>query len=75
MKIKKNDVVKVISGKQKGQQGKVIKLYRDKNKVVIENINIKTKHLKPKQNEDKGSITQIEGYIHKSNIKIISQDI
>lgn len=63
----------IISGKYKGQTGKIIDIIGNKDKVRIENINMKTKHVKPKNSEDKGSIQQIEGPIHYSNIKPIEK--
>nr|YP_009397490.1 ribosomal protein L24 [Dasyclonium flaccidum]ARW66676.1 ribosomal protein L24 [Dasyclonium flaccidum] len=71
-KIKKGDNVKVISGKCKGQTGKVIKIMSKKNYLIIDNINLKTKHLKPKSTEEKGKIEKVEGPIHYSNVKIIN---
>lgn len=67
------DNVTVISGKYKGQTGKIINIIGNKNKVKIENINVKTKHVKPKKSEDQGSIQKIEGPIHYSNIKVIKK--
>nr|ARW68756.1 ribosomal protein L24 [Palisada sp.] len=71
IKVKKGNTVKVISGKHKGQTGIVKEIINNKNKIVVEKINIQTKHTKAKQSEDKGIIQQIEGPIHYSNIKII----
>lgn len=68
--IKYGDNVVVISGKHKGNQGKVLLVIRKKHQVVIENINLKTKHVKPKQTEEKGYIKKIEAPIHMSNVKI-----
>nr|YP_009396042.1 ribosomal protein L24 [Dasya naccarioides]ARW65228.1 ribosomal protein L24 [Dasya naccarioides] len=68
-KLKIGDDVKIISGKYKKQIGKIIKIVSKKNQFFIENINMKTKHIKPKQVNEKGEIKKIEGYIHKSNIK------
>nr|ARW69374.1 ribosomal protein L24 [Polysiphonia sp.] len=70
MKIKKGDNVKIISGKHKGKKGKVYKTIKSKNQIILQDINLKTKHIKPKQTEDKGSIKQIEFPIHSSNVKI-----
>nr|YP_009395430.1 ribosomal protein L24 [Polysiphonia infestans]ARW64410.1 ribosomal protein L24 [Polysiphonia infestans] len=70
MKIKKGHQVKIISGKYKGSKGKVLSVCQKTNKVTIENFNIKTKHVKPKRDEEKGYIKKIEGPIHQSNIKI-----
>lgn len=69
-KIKKDSTVEIISGKYKGRKGKVLSICRKTKKVKIESINMQTKHIKPKNNEEKGSIQQIEGPIHYSNIKL-----
>ena len=71
IKIKKGDNVEVISGKETGKQGLVRSVLRSKQQVIIENVNIKTKHVKPKQTEDKGIIKEIECPIHYSNIKVV----
>nr|QCI05907.1 ribosomal protein L24 [Dasysiphonia japonica] len=68
-KYKIGDEVQIISGKYKKQIGKIIKIISKKNQYFIENINIKTKHIKPKQVNEKGEIKKIEGYIDKSNIQ------
>lgn len=70
-KIKKGDNVKIISGKFKGQTGIVNSIIKKTNSITIENINIKVKHTKPKQSEEKGEIRKIEGPIHYSNVTII----
>lgn len=69
-KIKQGDNVTIISGKYKGQYGKVSAILKKTNQVLIKNINIKTKHVKPKQTEEKGYIKTIEAPIHYSNIKL-----
>nr|QCI05722.1 ribosomal protein L24 [Cryptopleura ramosa] len=68
--LKTGDTVKIISGKHKGEIGKIKKIITIKNSLIIENINFKTKHLKPKQTEESGKIIQIEAPIHRSNVKI-----
>nr|YP_009397896.1 ribosomal protein L24 [Sonderella linearis]ARW67082.1 ribosomal protein L24 [Sonderella linearis] len=73
IKGKIGDDVNIISGKYKGQRGKIKKVLLKKNYLVIENINLKTKHIKPKQAENKGEVIQIEGPIHYSNIRLISK--
>ena len=67
--LKVGDNITIISGKYKKQSGKIIKMKRKINSVIIENINLKVKHNKPKKNDDKGVISKIESYIHISNIK------
>nr|YP_010619321.1 Ribosomal protein L24 [Amplisiphonia pacifica]WAX03334.1 Ribosomal protein L24 [Amplisiphonia pacifica] len=74
-KIKKGDDIQVISGKYKGQYGKVSLVLKKDNQVLIENINKKTKHVKPKQTDDKGYIKKIEKPIHYSNIKLITKTV
>ena len=73
LKIKKGDNVQIISGKEKGKQGLVISILKNRQQVIIENINIKIKHVKPKQTEEKGIIKEIEFPIHYSNIKIVNK--
>lgn len=73
IQIKKGDNVTVISGKEKGKQGVVRSILKNKQQVIVENINIKTKHVKPKQTEEKGIIKEIECPIHYSNIKAVNK--
>jgi len=73
MKIKVNDNVLVIAGKDKGKSGKVIKTLRDEEKVVVEGINISKRHTKPRTNNDKGGIFEIEMPIHVSNVKKVDE--
>lgn len=69
-KIQKGSQVKVISGKYRNRVGKILKIINSQNQVIIENINIKTKHVKPRREEEKGERLTIEAPIHKSNITI-----
>ena len=71
MKVKVGDNVKVIAGKDKGKEGKVIRTLRNKDKVVVEGINIIKKHSKPNNQNDKGGIFDIEAPIHVSNVKVV----
>ncbi len=73
MKIKVGDEVLVIAGSSKGKNGRVIKTLRKENKVVIEGINMVKKHVKPRNQNDKGGIFDIEAPIHVSNVKKISE--
>nr|QCI07071.1 ribosomal protein L24 [Haraldiophyllum bonnemaisonii] len=68
--IKIGDKVQIISGKYKNQIGNVKKVLIEKNSLIIENLNFKTKHIKPRQNEKQGEIKKIEAPIDRSNIKI-----
>ncbi len=71
MNIKKGDTVYVITGKDKGKSGKVSAVYSDKNKVLIENVNIVTKHQKPKSQQDKGGIVKKPAPIDASNVMVV----
>ena len=71
MKVKVGDTVRIITGKDKGKEGKVIKTYASKSKVVVEGLNIVKRHSKPRTNEDKGGILDIEAPIHVSNVKVV----
>lgn len=68
-RLKVGDSVKIISGKYKNQEGQIKKIISKKNHIFIDNINLKKKHTKPKQSDEKGEIEKIEGYIHKSNLQ------
>ena len=69
MKVKVGDKVKVIAGKDKGKTGTVRVTLKNKDKVVVEGINIAKKHVKPNNQNDKGGIFDIENPIHVSNVK------
>lgn len=72
--VKNGDTVKIISGKYKGQIGEITKILRKKNQVIIKNINLKTKHIRPNQKEDSGQIVNIEAPIHSSNVMLYSTE-
>ena len=74
MKVKVGDTVKVIAGKDKGKEGKILKTFKSENRVVVEGLNIVKRHSKPRTTEDKGGIIEIEAPIHVSNVKVISND-
>lgn len=71
MKIKKGDTVKVITGKDNGKEGKVISVDLKKGKVLVEGINIITKHAKPSAANQNGGIIQKEAPIDASNIMFV----
>ena len=68
MKIKKGDMVKVIAGKDKDKEGKVISVNRKKNTLLVEGINMVTKHAKPSMQNQQGGIVHQEGPIDVSNV-------
>ncbi|MCR5116921.1 MAG: 50S ribosomal protein L24 [Lachnospiraceae bacterium] len=71
MKIKKGDTVKVIAGKDNGKEGKVVSVDQKNSKVVVEGINMVTKHLKPSQANQNGGIIQKEAPIDASNVMLM----
>ena len=68
MKIKRGDTVKVIAGKDKDKEGKVIAVYKKDGKVLVEGVNMLTKHTKPSAANQNGGIVHQEGYIDASNV-------
>jgi large subunit ribosomal protein L24 len=70
-RLKKSDKVKVISGNHKGKEGKILKIFPSKNKVIIEGVNIIKRHSKPNQKNPQGGITQKEAPINASNVLLI----
>ena len=71
MKLKKNDTVQVITGKYKGQKGRIIKVLLDKDRVIVEGINIIKKHERPTQENPQGGIMKKETSIHSSNVLFV----
>lgn len=69
--IKKDDKVKVLVGVDKGKTGKVIRMLTDKNKAVVEGINVVKKHRKPSAENPQGGIVEMEAPIHMSNLMLI----
>ena len=69
MKIKKGDNVTIITGKDKGKKGKIIRVLVSKNKVIVEGANMMKKHQRPRKSGEKGSMKNIEMPIHVSNVK------
>lgn len=74
MKIKVGDKVKVITGTNKGKEGKVSKVLREENRVIVEGVNIVKKHIKPGRTNETGGILETEAPIHISNVKVISKE-
>ncbi|OUO78836.1 50S ribosomal protein L24 [Blautia sp. An249] len=71
MKIKKGDTVKVIAGKDKGKEGKVLAVNKKDNTVLVENVNMITKHTKPSVANQQGGIVNKEAPIHASNVMYV----
>ena len=70
-RIKKDDKVKVIAGKDKGKIGKVLKVIRKKNRLLVENVNMVKRHAKPSAQNRQGGIIEGEAPIHWSNLMLM----
>ena len=73
MKVKVGDNVRILAGKDKGKEGRIIKTLKKDNKVVVEGINIIKKHVKPNRMNEVGSIVEVEAPIHVSNVKLVEE--
>jgi len=69
-KIKKNDIVQIIKGKDKGKQGKVISILEDGKRAVVEGLNLAKKHKRQSRQDQKGGIVSIEMPLNVSNLMI-----
>ena len=71
LKIKTGDNVKVIAGDHKGITGKVTRVYKEKNKAIVEGVNMVSKHTKPSAKNPQGGIVKKEAPIHISNLLLV----
>jgi large subunit ribosomal protein L24 len=69
--IRKGDTVMVIAGDDRGKQGKVLEIFIEKNRAVVEGINIVTKHTKPSAGKPEGGLKKTEASLHVSNLKLV----
>ncbi len=69
--IKKNDTVVVISGDDSGKKGRVISVQKDKDRVVVESLNMVKKHMKPSKKYQQGGIIEREAAIQRSNVMLV----
>ena len=72
MKIKKGDTVQLITGNDVGKSGRVIKVYPEKEKIIVEGLNMVKKHARPTQENPQGGIMEKEAAVHISNVMILS---
>jgi len=70
-KLKKEDTVEVIAGKDKGKRGRILKIVRDKDRILVEGVNIVKKAMKKRKQTDRGGIVEVEAAIHSSNLMIV----
>lgn len=69
--LKKNDLVEVLSGREKGKTGKILKVIRDKNQVLVEKVNIVKRHSRPSPTTGQGGIIEKEAPLHVSKVRLI----
>ena len=74
MKIKVGDNVRVITGSNKGKEGKVLKVLRNENRVLVDGVNVIKKHVKPNRTNETGGILEVEAPIHLSNVKVLGKE-
>jgi large subunit ribosomal protein L24 len=70
-KLKKEDQVQIIAGKDKGKRGRILKILRDKDRIVVEGLNMVKKAQKKRNQQDRGGIAEIEAAVHSSNVMIV----
>ena len=71
MKIKKGDNIIVISGKDSGRKGKVVRVFPREHRIMVEGVNSRKKHVKPKRSGEKGQVVTVFAPFHVSNVKLI----
>ena len=71
LKIKSGDIVRVIAGDHKGSEGKIVRVLREKNKAIVEGVNMVSKHTKPSAKNPQGGIVKKEAPIQISNIALV----
>ena len=74
MKIKKGDTVQIITGKDRGKAGRIIRVLTSNNRVVVEGLNLIKKHQRPTQENPQGGIVEKEASIHHSNVMLIDKN-
>ncbi|XP_058779930.1 large ribosomal subunit protein uL24c [Vicia villosa] len=74
MHVKLGDTVKVISGHEKGQIGEITKIFKHDSTVIVKDLNLKTKHVKSREEGEPGQIIQVEAPIHSSNLMLYSKE-
>tara|TARA_B110000263_G_C14939859_1_gene343146 strand:+ start:56 stop:361 length:306 start_codon:yes stop_codon:yes gene_type:complete len=71
MNIRKDDMVKIITGKDRGKSGRVIKVFPAKDRLIVEGLNLVKKHQRPTQENQQGGIIEKEASIHRSNVMLL----
>ena len=71
MRVRKNDQVLVLSGNYQGKKGKVLKVYPEENRIIVEGVNFVKRHTRPSQQNQQGGIVEKEAPINASNVLVI----
>ena len=71
LKMKTGDTVRVITGEHKGEEGKIVKVFIEKNRAIVEGVNMVSKHTKPSAENPQGGIIKKEATIHISNLMLL----
>lgn len=71
IRLRKGDLVRVMRGNNRGQEGRILRVDREKNRVVVEGINLRKRHRKPSAQDPEGGIITFEAPIHASNVMLV----
>lgn len=71
MKVKKGDEIIIIAGKDRGRKSKILRVFPKENKVLVEGVNLRKKHQRPRKSGEKGQIVEIPASLDISNVKLI----
>jgi len=71
LSVKRNDLVEVMAGKERGKRGKVLRVYREENRLVVEKVNMIKRHTRPGRMTRQGGILEREGKLHVSNVMVV----
>ncbi|OAY83743.1 50S ribosomal protein L24, chloroplastic [Ananas comosus] len=74
MHVKVGDTVKIIAGREKGKVGEITQIFRHNSTVIVKDMNLKTKHMKSREQGEPGQIVKIEAAIHSSNVMLYSKE-
>ncbi|XP_077243431.1 translation protein SH3-like family protein [Tasmannia lanceolata] len=74
MHVKIGDTVKMISGRERGKVGEITRIFRHNSTVIVKDMNLKTKHMKSREEGEPGKIIKVEGPIHSSNVMLYSKE-
>ena len=73
MHVRKGDTVQVIAGKDKGKVGEIVSVFPKRSQVIVQGVNVQTKHVKPQQEGESGQVITREAPIHSSNVMLYSE--